>query len=228
MSNRQSIRLKGYDYSKAGLYFLTICSQNKIKLFGDIVKNKMQLNIAGNMIDRIWQDMPNQHQDIKLHSYTIMPNHFHSIIEITVGADSISAQTRNIRPNIQPDPNIYTNPTQNTNDYANMDDSGTNGGIGIKRADMESAPTGVVTVFDVVQTFKRYTTIEYIKMVKQNILPPFNKKIWQRNYWEHIIRDENEYNRIAQYIVDNPMKWKNDKLNDGDGNIAKEAGCIND
>ncbi len=55
-------------------------------------------------------------------------------------------------------------------------------------------------------------------MVKQSIVAPFNKRIWQRNYWEHIIRNDAEYNYIAQYIVDNPKKWALDTLNGGDGN----------
>ena len=57
----------------------------------------------------------------------------------------------------------------------------------------------------IIQWFKTMTTNEYIKMVKQNILPSFDKRIWQRNYYEHIIRNENEYNRMAGYIQNNPM-----------------------
>ncbi len=73
-----------------------------------------------------------------------------------------------------------------------------------------------------IQSFKRHSTIKYIQMVKQNIIPPFNKRVWQRNYWEHIIRNEDEYNQISQYIIDNPVKWESDKLNGGNGNIVME------
>ena len=59
-------------------------------------------------------------------------------------------------------------------------------------------------------------------MVKQNILRPFKKRVWQRNYWEHIIRNENEYQRISRYIIDNPQKWQQDKFNDGTGNVVTE------
>jgi len=65
----------------------------------------------------------------------------------------------------------------------------------------------------VVQTFKRFATLQYIKLVKQKISPPFDKKLWQRNYWEHIIRDENEFHHLEQYIIDNPKKWAEDSLN---------------
>jgi len=64
-----------------------------------------------------------------------------------------------------------------------------------------------------VQWFKTMTTNEYIKMVKQNSLPPFDKHIWQRNYWEHIIRNEQSYADISNYIKTNPLKWDIDKLN---------------
>ena len=72
------------------------------------------------------------------------------------------------------------------------------------RAEMDSAPTPSIPA--IVQSFKRHTTIEYIKMVKRNIAPPFEKRIWQRNYYEHIIRNEKSYYQIAEYIRNNPLK----------------------
>ncbi|MCK4503411.1 MAG: hypothetical protein KAU22_10275, partial [Desulfuromonadales bacterium] len=79
----------------------------------------------------------------------------------------------------------------------------------LKRADMESAPTVIKPdLGTIIQSFKRHSTIEYIKMVKQNILSPFNKRIWQHNYWEHIIRGNDGYDRITQYIARNPQIWK--------------------
>ncbi len=140
---RKSIRLKGYDYSQAGLYFVTIVSQNCKYLFGEIVGDKMVLNDAGMMVDRVWHEIPQIHRGIDLNQFVIMPNHVHGII--------IISSKRH---------------------------------ISTDRAEMDSAPTGTapITLGKVVQTFKRYSTIKYIEMVKQNILPPFNKRIWQRNY----------------------------------------------
>jgi len=177
--HRRSIRLKDYDYSQKGLYFVTICTQNKKCLFGKIIDNKMILNIAGEMVNKIWLEIPKIFPNTKLHEYIIMPNHFHTIIEI-VGADSISAHN-------------------------------------VKGAEIDSAPTvlvgvgGDVSLPKIIQTFKRYTTIEYIKMVNQNILPPFEKRIWQRNYYEHIIRSEKSFEKISEYIINNPLKWELDK-----------------
>ena len=187
--HRHSIRLKGYDYSKEGLYFITICTQNMEHIFGEIIDGKMILNNAGKMINKIYNELEKIFPNIKLHEYIIMPNHFHCIIEIVVvGADSISAR-------------VLSDLHNNSNDKPKT------------RGDIESPPT-ITTIPNIIQTFKRYTTIEYIKMVKQNILPPFDKRIWKRNYYEHIIRNEETYLKISNYIINNPLNWKEDKYNE--------------
>ena len=80
--------------------------------------------------------------------------------------------------------------------------------ITISRADIESAPT----VSEIVQSFKRYSTVEYTKMVKEGILPPYDKQIWQRSFYDHIIRNRDDYNEIFKYIYENPIRWKYDNL----------------
>ena len=80
--------------------------------------------------------------------------------------------------------------------------------IEISRADMESAPT----ISDIVQSFKRYSTLEYIKMVKEGVVPPFEKQIWQRGFYDHVIRDGRDYEEISKYIYENPLKWELDEL----------------
>ena len=84
--HRRSIRLKGYDYSQAGAYFITICIKNRECLFGKITEGEMHLNEAGCMIDKWWQKIPEKFSDIELGQYQIMPNHFHALV-INVGAD---------------------------------------------------------------------------------------------------------------------------------------------
>ena len=195
LPQRKSIRLKGYDYSKAGLYFITICTQNRACLFGNIVNGEMILNDAGEMIETEWLNLKNRFPNIELHEYVTMPNHFHGILEITVGT-TVGAPLV-VAPNEMVAPN---------------DDYGQPQGI---------APTDK-TVGEMIGAFESITTNEYIRGVKTGIYPPFDKRIWQRNYWEHIVRNENEYNRISEYIINNPQKWQNDKLNNGDGNIVME------
>ena len=80
--NRRSIRLKGYDYSQAGLYFVTICCKNKEHFFGYISQQKMYPNDAGKMIAFEWLQLPTRFPNIQLHEFVVMPNHFHAIIQI--------------------------------------------------------------------------------------------------------------------------------------------------
>ena len=193
--NRKSIRLKGYDYSQAGLYFITICIKNRECLFGNITNGEMNLNDAGQMVENEWMKLPQRFQNIKLHEYIVMPNHFHAILEI-VGVILVVAQNKTVAQN-------------NTVSSKNGQPQGI-------------APTTNKTVGDMVGAFESITTVEYIRGVKNKNWQPFDGKLWQRNYWDHIIRNENEYNRIAQYIINNPIKLKNDKLNSGNENVVME------
>lgn len=81
MPLRKSIRLKGYDYSHVGLYFVTICTQDQLRLFGEIEKEEMKINAAGMMIERQWHELPRRFDKINLREFVVMPNHFHGIIE---------------------------------------------------------------------------------------------------------------------------------------------------
>ena len=89
--NRHSIRLKGYDYSQAGLYFITINTKNRECLFGKIVDGKMILNDSGKMVENEWLKIPGRFPNVQLHRHIVMPNHFHTIIEIMVGATLVVA-----------------------------------------------------------------------------------------------------------------------------------------
>ena len=188
--HRKSIRLKGYDYSQAGLYFITICCQNRACLFGEIVGGEMALNDAGMMIEKWYYELENKFSDIKCREMVMMPNHFHCIVQKIETVETVGADLR-VCPNDK--------------------------SCGTILGEHEGSP-----LHWVVQWFKTMTTNEYIRNVKQNNWRTFDKKLWQRNYWEHIIRNENEYQRIAQYIIDNPKKWDMDRLNSGIGNQIKE------
>jgi len=173
--NRQSIRLKGYDYAQAGAYFVTICTQGRVHLFGDVVNGEMVLNDAGGAAQICWHDIPAHYPNIRLHEFIVMPNHIHGIIEIAggVGAENIPpVQMKNMPP--------------------------------IQRQNIPSPPLG-----NIVRGFK----IGVTKWCQKNHLHPIGKSVWQRNYWEHIVRDASEYQRIATYIRNNPLKWDMDQLN---------------
>lgn len=201
--HRRSIRLKGYDYSQAGLYFITICCQDRAHLFGHIENGEMILNDAGMMVENEWLKLPKRYKNIQLHEFVIMPNHFHAILEITkqnnaTVATLVVAQNETVAQNdgdSQKGQPQGIAPTDNPTDMDNPTDTVKNETIG-----------------DMVGAFQSIVTVEYIRGVKTLDWQPFNGKIWQRNYWEHIIRTENDYQRIAQYIINNPKNWNKDKL----------------
>lgn len=176
--HRRSIRLKGYDYAQAGLYFITICVQNREHLFGQIIEGEMLLNDAGQMVKKWYDELENKFSDIKCHAMIVMPNHFHCIVE-NVGA--VGADLR-----VSPDVIAHSNDIE---------------------GEHVDSP-----LHRVVQWFKTMTTNEYIRGVKTLGWQPFNGKLWQRNYYEHIIRNENAYHRISEYIINNPVKWSEDKF----------------
>ena len=210
MYNRRSTRLKKYDYSKSGCYFITINIQDKLCLFGKIRNSKMIVNKSGLMVEKIYQELTNRFQNIKLHEYVIMPNHMHCIIEITdeyinnnetVGTGLVPVLIKNTMPDRITNPNNFIQYTKNI--------SATTDPI---RTTTRVVPT-VITVGDIIGVFKSLTTVEYIKMVKNNLVLPFDGKLWQKRFYDHIIRNEIELNNVRQYIIDNPRKWKLDKVN---------------
>jgi putative transposase len=190
--NRHSIRLKGYDYSKAGLYFITLCCQDRLPLFGQIVRGnnasvQMILNDAGHIADKCWLEIPMHYPNVILHEYVIMPNHIHGIIEI-VGANNHS-------------PITITNNHSPAN-VANNDIRAKN----ISPLPPPSPPNGTSkTIGAMVRGFK----IGVTKWMRQNTTV---HDVWQRNYYEHIIRNEQSYVRIAKYIINNPVNWQEDKF----------------
>ncbi|MGI6638719.1 MAG: transposase [Desulfobulbus sp.] len=178
--HRRSIRLRGYDYSQAGAYFVTVCTRNRECLFGEIINGEMQLNDAGRMVRHWYRGLERKFSDIECDTFVCMPNHVHFIV-VNVGADL------RVRPDI---------------------DAGNQQVEHIEQGEHIGSP-----LQRVVQWFKTMSTNEYIRCVKQCGWPPFPGKLWQRNYYEHIIRNDENLNHIRQYIIDNPVKWNVDRDN---------------
>jgi putative transposase len=177
--HRRSIRLRGYDYTQPGAYFVTICTQNRACLFGEVVCGKMQSNDAGRMVQTVWKEIPVYYAGVAIDAFVVMPNHIHGII-VLVGAAPCG------RPRLEVP------------------------ALGQARG---PASTIAISLPDVVHRFKTMTTKHYADGVKQRGWPPFPGQLWQRNYYEHIIRDEQSLNRIRQYIADNPAQWALDREN---------------
>jgi putative transposase len=162
---RRSIRLKYYDYSQSGAYFVTIVTKSRSCLLGDIVDEEMRLNNSGHAVQEIWENLVEHYARIELDAFVVMPNHIHGIIVITVGAGLRPAPT----------------PAPTRRQYG---------------------------LPEIVRAFKSFSA-RRINEIRQSPGVP----IWQRNYFEHVIRNEESLNHIRQYILDNPARWAFDREN---------------
>ncbi len=154
LSKRVKMRLRNYDYSQNGLYFITICQKDMVCLFGSISNDLMELSDAGKMIKKQWMLMTQRYFVLNLHEFVVMPNHFHAIIELN---------------------------------------------------------ESIIKLSEIIGAFKSITTNEYIKGVKLNNWKKFDKKFWQRSFYDKIIRDDNFHQKVVEYINYNPAKWCDDK-----------------
>lgn len=198
--HRRSIRLKGYDYRWQGAYFITICTQDRARLFGTVVEGEMHMNDAGRMVRRWWNELNRKLPNVQTDAFVIMPNHIHGIIIIhAVGADL----------RVCPDD---TMDARTDAGHAHIDTGGAHTNVRGAHTDTGGAHIGA-PLQEIVQWFKTMTTNEYIRHVKNDGWTPFRKRLWQRNYYEHIIRNNGSMNRIRRYIVENPLWWYLDREN---------------
>jgi REP element-mobilizing transposase RayT len=202
---RKSPRLRGYDYTQEGLYFITICVQGRLHLFGEVINGVMHLNDAGRMIERWYHELENKYPDKICHDYVVMPDHFHCVIENTDGARNGDAHVGDAhvgdahtgvplagRPNHNPTPeseNESENEPTHNSPYG-----------------MHNKQFGA-SIPQAMDWFKTMTTNEYIRGVKQLGWKPFNRKLWQRSYHDRIIRDYMHYINVCHYIRKNPENW---------------------
>jgi putative transposase len=166
--HRQSIRLRSYDYSQPGWYFITICTYERRMIFGDIVDGQMILNGTGKIVEKYWREIINPYHQVNLHDFVIMPNHLHGIIQF-VGAQFIA-------------PNL---------DLASD----------LNQGAINRAPT----IGEIVRSFKARCTWAINKNMDMRGVP-----VWQRNYHEHIIRSQEAYSAITEYVRTNPQRWQED------------------
>ena len=171
--HRRSLRLRDYDYTQAGAYFVTIVAQGRRCLFGTIEREETRLNKAGRMVHAVWSELPVYYPGIETDVFVVMPNHFHGIIDL-VGAT----------PRGCPPP-----------------------------ADAHSPTRTAISLPDVLHRFKTLTTKKYTDGVKRLGWPRFVDRLWQRNYYEHVIRNDESLNRIREYIINNPARWSFDPEN---------------
>lgn len=178
--HRRSIRLKGYDYGSEGLYFVTICTHQRLPLFGQIEDGEMHLTDIGKRVTDFFNALPEKYPQIGLGEFVVMPNHFHCILEIKKSENNVT-------------------------DGVNVGQADV-GSANVGQANMgqaDPAPTmTTMTLGRVIGYFKYMTT-------KDANLP---HPLWQRNYYEHIIRNGNEWEKIVDYIRNNPRRWQSDRM----------------
>ncbi|RJP53785.1 MAG: transposase [Anaerolineaceae bacterium] len=176
--HRHSIRLRGFDYSSVGAYFVTIVAHGRECLFGEVVDGDVKLNDVGKIADECWRAIPEHFPNVDLGVHIIMPNHAHGIIVIRpdespigVGATHwVAPTTTNTRP------------------------------AGPKRGSLGA----------IIGSYKMAVTRQIQR--QHNI-----SQIWQRNYYEHVIRNDREMERIWHYIEANPSMWAGDDENPSRG-----------
>jgi putative transposase len=209
--HRRSVRLKAYDYSQAGAYFITICAQDRACRFGEVIENEVRLNGPGLTIQTVWDEMPAHYPGIETDSFVVMPNHIHGIIVLAAREAGDRGQPRGVAPTaMSPRRTVGTGPTGML--------SQTTVGAGPRACpapggENAGQPSTVLTLSDAVHRFKTMTTKRYTDGVKQLGWPPYRGRLWQRNYFEHVIRDAHDLERIRQYIADNPVRWSVDAEN---------------
>ncbi len=157
---RHSIRLKHYDYSQAGAYFVTICTKDKSCLFGEIVDGLMGLNHFGEVVQTCWNDLAKHYPHAESDVFVVMPNHVHGII--------VLGDLSDVRAGLKPAPTV------------------------VKRCGLS----------EIIRAFKTFSSRQINELRGRHRIP-----VWQRNYYEHVIRNENDLNEIREYIVNNPLKW---------------------
>ncbi|MEW5700830.1 MAG: transposase [Candidatus Zixiibacteriota bacterium] len=168
LPHRRSVRIAGYDYTRAGAYFVTICTRDRACILGDVVDGTVHLNPLGCAARHEWMVIPTHHPQVVLDVFVVMPNHVHGIIILS-----------------HPSGTARRAPTEER----------------FARPVAGSLPT-------IVRAFKSAST-RSINLLRRTP----GAAVWQRNYYEHVIRNEDELLRAREYIVNNPLRWSLDRDN---------------
>jgi putative transposase len=176
--NRRSIRLDGYDYSRPGNYFITICIHDpEQRIFGDVVDGRMILNENGKYVERCWNNIPIHFPNVVLDESVVMPNHVHGIIVIGGSVNPVGVQNAGVQ-NIEP-----LQWEKNNRPFEN------------RYQHIISCSIG-----SIIRGFKIGVTKWFREKMPGMV-------VWQRNFYEHIIRDDKSIYAIRKYIRENPVNW---------------------
>ena len=237
--DRRSIRLKGYDYTSSDAYFLTLCTHQRQCLFGHIVDGVMHLNDCGQIVERGWLAIPTHNPHVVLDEFVVMPNHIHGIVIIgdddgdgddgrgeafapgSVGEDqkSLPQMLRPLRPQESPGSveEDQKSLPQMLRPYGLLGSVGNDQKLLPQMLRPQESPgsasplrpngTQPGSIGAIVQTFKSHTTRKINRITQSK-----GKTLWQRNYYEHIVRNQEFLQQIRSYIQMNPRSWASDQL----------------
>jgi putative transposase len=187
---RRSIRLKCYDYAGPGAYFVTICATDRKCSFGEILSDAMRSNACGDIVTGCWNEIPIHFPNVRLDAFVLMPNHVHGIL-IIQHDDTPDRRGTTCRAPTHAN-TTYSTPT--------IDQKGST-------SQRFSAPTPQ-SLPTIVRSFKAAVTKRVRELTGKTEL-----EVWQRNYYEHVIHNEDSLSEIRRYIEENPLRWALDREN---------------
>jgi len=202
--HRRSIRLKGYDYALAGAYAFTLCTEGRLCLLGEVVAGGVQLTAAGEMVWQLWEALPARFSDVVLGEFVAMPNHVHGILALAGGCRAELTGGGHVQGG------------HKEGDHKDRPYNPVSGSVRpVSPAEDPTWPRGTASrsLGRLLQAYKSLTTHEYIIGVRERGWPAFEGRLWERNYYERIVRNERELDAIREYIANNPAQWAADREN---------------
>jgi REP element-mobilizing transposase RayT len=227
--HRRSIRLKGYDYSQAGAYFVTIYVHQRECLLGDVVNGEMRLSRFGKIVYYEWLDLPKHYPHVILDEFCIMPNHVHFVIVLDDDGGDGSSRLSQISLPARRDGSrglTKTSPIAKALLTETSTPAGRDGSLGlaetspitstllsktplpVQETHPNTHPNPRHPLSEVIRAFKSFSA-KRINALRKTTYSPF----WQKNYYEHIIRNDRAWNAITWYIINNPLNWQLDRDN---------------
>ncbi len=197
---RKPLRLEGFDYNAHGLYFVTMCTQNSKHWFGNVVDGKMKLNSFGKIVHDCWFDLPNHYSNCLLDAFVVMPNHVHGVVGIVGNGLQPFQNKTGLQPfrnetGLQPFQNIDEHEYRDEHKHEHKHEHEHRDGY-------KPSPTNKQHGLpEIIRGFKTFSS----KTI--NTTNPPHRFQWQKSYYDHIIRNEQDLQRIREYIENNPFRW---------------------
>jgi putative transposase len=199
--SRRTTRLRDYDYSQAGAYFVTLCIEQRLPLLGGIRDGQVELSPAGTMVATVWSQL-DRYYPVGVDAFVVMPNHLHGILVLGEGAredrDGATVPTIPGFPTMPASSTAPTVPATPTVPIVSTD---------------TIVPPRSMSLSTIIQRFKTFTMHEYGKGVAAEGWPRYPGRLWQVRFHDHVIRNERELAAIREYIANNPLQWQLDREN---------------